>query len=140
MSVRRIGSLLLALCLLAPAVGCTPLVRPGEGFEKAGRDFAQRLRWGDYNEAGGYFTGRNREAFLERFATPGDLHIVDVVVERAELGPKARKGTIWMRIEYYLLPSPTVREFRFRLQWRRQGGDRFTPGSWQITSPFPDFP
>jgi hypothetical protein len=140
MSVRTGARWLLTLFLLCLMAGCAFLVRPGEGFEKASHDFAQRLRWQDYNGAGRYLTGQNREAFLKRFAALTDLHIVDVTVERAELGPEPDRGTTWMVLEYYLLPSPAVKKFHLQLHWVRLGGGEIHPGTWRITSAFPDFP
>lgn len=141
MSIKRFGAWLLVLCLLCLGTGCAALTQPTQGFEKASLDFTQRLRWQDYNEAGRYFVGeKHRTAFLNRFSGLEDLHIVDVVVDRAELGPRAGEATTWMTIQYYLLPSPVVKKFHLRLHWRQQAGSELQPGAWRISSAFPPFP
>jgi hypothetical protein len=43
-------------------------------------------------------------------------------------------------IEYYQLPSTTVRTWRLRQEWEYAGGDRFQTGVWRIITPFPELP
>ncbi len=128
--VRIIGLLLIA--------ACAPAVQPSDQFLAASRDFSQRLRWQDWHGAARYMEAPHGEEFLERFRPLEGLHITDVQLESAELQGEDGRVAAWMVMEYYLLPSLTVKKLRFRQEWVYRDPGR--SGQWRIASPFPDFP
>ena len=135
--LRKCLVVILAAFLLS---SCGMVARPGQDFSVASRECMQRLRWMDYPAVAGYLSEEHREDFLDRFYSLADLHIVDVRLERVELREDERRAETTTVIEYYLLPSTTVKEFFLHLEWAYTGGDRYHAGFWQITTPFPPFP
>lgn len=130
-----------SLCLVALLlVSCSIVVRPGKKLDEVCRDYAQRLRWMDFVAASHYLDEPHREGFLRQFQALEGLHMVDVRIESIDYRPEENRAETSLVIEYYLLPSATVKTYRLRQQWRYEGGDRYHFGTWQITSPFPDFP
>lgn len=132
------GLIVLAAVLLLSS--CGMMVRPGEEFETASRDYVQRLRWMDFAGASRHHSEEYRAAFLRRFGELRDLHVVDVRLESADLREEAGRADTTILLEYYLLPSATVRQFVLQQEWAYLGGDRYHPGTWRIVSPFPEFP
>ena len=137
---RRRQALWLLFPILTLLVACAPMVPPQGQFELARGDFAQRLRWLDFPGAARHLAPVQREDFLRAFADLPDLHITDVRLESAEAGDAGRRVVAWSTIEYYLLPSTTVKTFRFRQEWEYSGGGRFEAGNWLVVSPFPEIP
>jgi len=134
-----------AKCLLVVATAlllfsCGMLARPGQDFPLASRDYMLRLRWMDFPAVARYLSEEHREDFLNRFKALVDLHVVDVRLESADVMEEERRAETTVVLEYYLLPSATVKEFRLRQEWVYAGGDRYHAGTWHITSPFPAFP
>ncbi len=135
---RAFRLLLLTLVLLAACA--PPKMAPQAQFEITRRDFAERLRWGDFAGAARHLAPPQREDFQRRFADSPDLHITDVRLESAEAGDGGRQVVTWSTIEYYLLPSTTVKTFRFRQEWEYSGDGRFNRATgWQWVL-FPTFP
>ena len=131
------------LCLVTGTLllfACAAVYEPAQEFKGAHQDFRQRLRWADHSGAARHIAPEFREAFLQLFAGLPDLHPVDVRVESVEFQDEGRRAETWTVLEYYLLPSLTVKKFRFRQEWAYVGGDRLHPGAWVITTPFPSFP
>jgi len=131
-------SALLLLVLLLGACGL--VVRPREDFGPVSRDYVERLRWRDYQAVAAYLPEADREDFLQRFSSFDDLHIVDVQMEAADFGDDGRQVRSTVAVEYYLIPSITVKKARLHQKWRYEGGDRYHPGVWRLVEPFPPFP
>jgi hypothetical protein len=137
MSLEKGLAILVAAFLL---LSCGMMVRPGQEFETVSRDYVQRLRWMDFAGASRHQSGESREAFMQRFGELGDLHIVDARLESVDLREEAGRADTSIVLEYYLLPSATVKQFRLEQEWAYLGGDRYRPGVWRIVSPFSGFP
>jgi len=133
----RWSVLLLTVLLL---FGCGLAARPQQEFQPALKDYVERLRWRDYQEVAAYLPETEREDFLTRFSALDDLHIVDVQLESADFSEEGRRVQTTVALEYYLIPSITVKKFRLRQEWLYQGGDRYHPGTWKLAGPFPPFP
>jgi hypothetical protein len=130
--------LLLLFCL----VGCSlpKVVQPESQFVRAQDDFMQRLRWRDYQAAAKYFTAPHRDGFLLQFRNADQLNVTDVRLQHAEYLAETEQMETEVAIEYFLLPSATVKTFRFDQQWSYfRSGEKLT-GEWRITSFFPQFP
>ena len=137
MSLRRGLSVLVAASLL---LSCGMIARPAHDFETASRDYVQRLRWMDPAGAARHHSDEYRESFRKRFGELKDLQIVDVHLESVDLQEEAGQAETSILLEYYLLPSTTVKQFRLRQEWAYLGGDRYHSGSWLIVTPPPAFP
>lgn len=121
-------------------VGCGLAARPQQEFQPVLKDYVERLRWRDYQQVAAYLPEAEREDFLQRFSALDDLHIVDVQLESADFGEAGRQVHTTLTLEYYLIPSITVKKIRLRQEWQYQGGDRYHPGTWKLAGPFPPFP
>ncbi len=124
---------LVALCAVMLS-GCSLVARPGDSFVSARDDFAERLRWGDYQGAGRYLEEEVRIAFVERFSDTEDLRFVQVDPVSAEMTDENQRAVSWTMLEYYRLPSVVVQKYRLRQEWA------FRDGAWRIVSPFPELP
>ncbi len=124
---------LITLCAVM-LVGCSITARPGDSFISARDDFAERLRWGDYQGAGRYLEEEMRIAFLDRYSGLEDLRFVHVEPVSSELSDENRQAVSWTTLEYYRLPSVVVQKYRLRQEWA------FKDGAWHIVSPFPELP
>lgn len=138
--VRIVGGCLLLVAAAVLLSSCGWAVRPAKEFAGASRDFAQRLRWKDFNGASRHLAEEHRTDFLERLGALEDLHIVDVRLESIDHHEEGKRAETRTVVEYYLLPSATVKKLRLNQEWSYEGGDRYRPGIWQITTPFPPFP
>lgn len=116
------------------------LVAPPEPFVPAQRDFADRLRWRDFAGAARHMAPEEQDDFRRRFAELTDLNIIEVRLDSADFTADGKRVNTWNSIEYFLLPSATVKTFRFEQAWELAGGDRWHAGAWQIATPFPAFP
>lgn len=134
--VQRIPGLLLLLVL----TGCGMLSSPQADFGTALENFTQRLRWLDLADAARFLEPEHRNGFLAQFDAIDGLHITEVryQVRDQPNGPLQMESQL--EIDYYLLPSVTLKTRRLRLAWHYVGGDRWHPGSWLIVGPFPVFP
>jgi hypothetical protein len=130
---------MLILALLMLLASCAPPSGTTEELTPAGRDFLQRLRWKDYQGAAAYLLPEHRQAFLGHFAVQDQLYITEVQLEQVESSAPGQ-GVTWGVLEYYRLPSVSVRKFRFQLDWTYVGGGRLQVGSWLISTPFPAIP
>lgn len=101
------------------------------------RDFSERVRWKDANGAAGYFKKEHREAFIDLFDDRDDLHIVGVSVDRLQVD---EPGLAFVRLalEYYELPSVTVKKIRLKQQWVLEQVKKGFPSEWKIATPFPE--
>jgi hypothetical protein len=133
----RWSAVLLVTLLL---VGCGLAVQPQKEFQPAFKDYIERLRWRDYPQVAAYLPEADREEFLRRFSALADLHIVDVQLESVAFREEGGRASTTIALEYYLIPSITVKKVRLHQEWSYQGGDRYHAGSWKLAGPFPPFP
>jgi len=132
------GTAVFLTCFLLLACGLA--VQPRNEFQSVFRDYSERLRWRDYKGVASYLDEAERGAFMDRFADLDDLNIVDVQLESADFQEQDQRVVTTTNVEYYLLPSMTVKKLRLRQQWVYQGADRYHPGVWRLDGPFPPFP
>ncbi len=132
--------ILVALPLLLLLLGgCGKAVSPARELKDTLHLYERSLRWGDFAMASDYFEEALRKDFLARFQDADDLKIVNVHLVSVDYHPEPRAATTEMTLEYYHLPSPIVHKVRFTQHWTYQGGDTYTPGSWQTATPLPAF-
>ncbi|HKI50621.1 MAG TPA: hypothetical protein VJ995_00980 [Geothermobacteraceae bacterium] len=131
------------LMLLFCLVGCSlpsKVVQPESQFVRAQDDFMQRLRWKDYQGAAKHFTEPLQDGFLQQFRNADQLNVTDVSLQHAKYLAETEQMESEVAVEYFLLPSATVKTFCFEQQWTYfRSGEKLT-GEWRITSLFPQFP
>lgn len=135
--------LLILLCLLA-APGCKSVNQmlhpPGKQSESALDDFVYAMRWQQYREASMFMKPEFRKDFLKQFKELKDLTITDVRLMDTVLSEEGKKAEVLIEIEYYLLPSVTLKTFELEQTWTYVEGENLAPGHFQIITPFPPFP
>ncbi len=104
------------------------------------RDFSERLRWRDFAGAARYMAPEAAADFNRRFSDLPDLNITDVRLDSAEFSADGKRVETRNSVEYFLLPSATIKTFRYEQAWEVVGGDRWHGGTWLIVTPFPPFP
>ncbi len=129
----------LAAALMLAVCACSVLAPPSASLERTTLDFAERLRWKDLREASAFLDQAQREDFLARFGEGDDLRMVEVRVERVDLREE-EKATVYLLVEYYRLPSPTVRKLKIDQEWEYRRSRPNLPGTWVAVSPFPAIP
>ncbi len=132
--------MLLCGMFLSFLFACAGLPSSMPDFMPAQQDFAERLRWRDFAGAARHLTAEQQDEFRQRLAALEDLHITDFRLESAEFSPAGDRVVTWNAMEYYLLPSMTVKTLRYRQDWIVSGADRLHSGDWLIVTPFPPIP
>jgi hypothetical protein len=131
------------LCLLLVALllgACALLNPPAEQRQKTLDDFAYALRWQRYPDVAAFFVAEHRQAFLEQMSTLKDLNITEVRQVRCDLDEDGRRAATRLEIDYYLLPSITLKTLAVDQTWRWFEGSAASPPGFLITTPFPKFP
>ena len=136
--MRQAGKFLLPLLLLA-LVGCG-VFNSREGDRKEAFDnFVKYLRYQLYPAAGSYFTPDLRQEFLDRMEQVKGLNITDVRLVRVDVREDGGRVDARLEMDYYLLPSVTVKTLRIDQVWRYRE-DPLEGRGFFITTPFPAFP
>jgi len=120
--------------------GCAQPFRSAKSFSKAGNDYVRCIRWMDYWRAASYMEEKVRDDFLGMIEELGEIQIVDARLEGVDYRSGEGEGYTNVLLEYYRLPSATVREIRLRQKWVFQGVDLSSGGDWKIETPFPTVP
>jgi hypothetical protein len=131
----------LILLLVLATTACSAL-NPSEAQRKSALDdFMYALRWQRYQDAASFFTSEHREAFLEQIEpVEKSLNVTDVRLQRLDLKEEGRRAETRMEMDYYILPSASLRTLRIDLTWinfEKGGAER---SGFLITTPFPKFP
>lgn len=126
--------------MILSAAACATVMRPGDQYQDAAKDFAKRLRWADCPGAALHMSAAVRDDFMTRFGGNDDLRVVEFSPEQVEFGEDDKTADAWYSLEYYLLPSASVKKKRIKLHWEYQEESRLRPGVWRITSEFPPLP
>jgi hypothetical protein len=140
-TVTRVGMVLAAVVTLL--VSCSsPMMEKGNQLEVSARDYLQRLRWKDFHGAAAFMKEEYREDFLARMdGIKKDLQMVNVTLVYMEPGKKEDEYQTVANLEYYVLPSLTLKEKELRQNWVIvTSGAWGSAAAWMIDSQFPDFP
>lgn len=136
--LRTLCAFVLVSLLVACASQMTvPSAKLGEKYRK---DFNSALRWKQYKVAASHMQPELRSEFLAIFDELKDIHIVDVRVVDAQSFDENSRFETTLEMDYYLLPSVTVKTFRFDQSWEFQGSEEQPQRGYSIVSPFPEFP
>jgi hypothetical protein len=103
-------------------------------------DFMYALRWQRYQEAAAFFTGEHRRAFLDQMEALRDLNVTDVRLQRVEPTDEGRRIETRLEMDYYLLPSATLKTLRIDQTWVYSPSGDSAGRGFLINTPFPKFP
>ncbi len=103
-------------------------------------DFMNALRWKQYKVAAEFMLPENRKDFLASFNQLKDIHITDVRLLDLQETAAGRRFETSMEMDYYLLPSVSVKTFRFNQTWVYFSAEDAPQTGFQIITSFPDFP
>ena len=138
--MRSSFSSCLALFMVVLLTACAALNATEKQRTKAVDDFMYALRWQRYQEAAAFFTSEHRRAFLDQMEDLRDLKVTDVRLQRVEPADEGRRVETRLEMDYYLLPSATLKTLRIDQTWVYSATGDSAGGSFLITTPFPKFP
>jgi hypothetical protein len=132
---------MLLLSILA-LTACTLFSSLKSQRSEALNEFIYALRWQRYPEAAGFFIGEPRQDFLDRMEKiEKDLTITDVRLQRLDLLEDGRRAAVRLEMDYFLLPSATLKTLRIDQTWVYfEAGDGVERDGFRITTPFPKIP
>ena len=130
----------LLLFMVVLLTACGALNATEKQRAKAVDDFMYALRWQRYQEAAAFFTSEHRRAFLDQMEDLRDLKVTDVRLQRVEPADEGRRVETRLEMDYYLLPSATLKTLRIDQTWVYSATGDSAGGSFLITTPFPKFP
>lgn len=135
---------LAGLLLLGGLSGCAmdQLINPpAKQGEMALEEFVRALRLEEYQAAASHLAPEYRQDFLDTF-TPlkKDLTIIDVRIDEITLIEEGKQADVTMEMEYFLLPSASVKTFLFNQTWIYYEAKEKEPAFYQVETPFPPFP
>lgn len=132
---------LLILCaFLLGLCACTTIMNPGGDWPAIGKEFLRQLRWGEYAAAEAFFADEQQPSLRAQTETRERLQIVEVKLDSWTLRDEDHKAETVMTLDYYRLPTATIRHATVRLQWAYLEESTEQPGGWRIVSPFPPLP
>ena len=137
--MQRNGKLLLSMLLLLMICGCGVLNSREDDRKAAFDNFTKYLRYQLYPAAASYFIPELRDEFLDRMEKIKGLNVTDVRLVRVEVKEDGARVDARLEMDYYLLPSVTVKTLRIDQVWRHREAPSEGSGFF-ITTPFPAFP
>lgn len=139
MRARILPGLVLFTALALTA--CT-LLNPLKSRQKAALDeFIYALRWQRYAVAAAAFAEAPRRSFLDQVENlHKDLSIIDVRLLRVEFSEEGRRAEVRLEMDYFLLPSATIRTLRIDQTWVHFESSEQGRKGFLITTPFPEIP
>lgn len=130
------------LFLLIALSGCSSLGL--QSVDKLGElsreEFVAALRWKQWSVAASFMQEEHREAFKKTFTNLALLNITDVRQVGLQMAGDGRRFTTTLEMDYYILPSVTVKTFAFDQSWVYFDGKDSSEQGFRITTPFPPFP
>ncbi len=108
--------------------------------EQSRDDFMNSMRWKQFKVAASLMLPEHRRDFMKTFATLRDIHVVDVRLIDMQSSMESRRFETTIEMDYYLLPSVTVKTFGFDQTWEYYEGDDPSLQGFFIVTPFPEFP
>jgi hypothetical protein len=130
----------LVLILLIAACGSHVQTPPDKLAEMSRDDFISAMRWKQYQVAASLMKPEFREEFLKTFNPLKDLNIVDVRLVDLKTFQENRRFESTIEMDYFILPSITVKTYTFRQTWVFFNGEDPALQGFLIVTPFPKFP
>ena len=117
------------------------LQQKGKLGEMSRDDFMNAMRWKQFDVAGSLKSPEHRKLFMKTFVPlTKDIHIIDVRLAYLQSSEENKRFEMAIEMDYYLLPSVTIKTFSFDQTWLYFDGEDSTPKGFFVTTPFPDFP
>lgn len=139
--IAIISKVLCGFLLVLTLAACASHMPPtGNLAEDSRADFMNAMRWKRFQVAASLMEPQLRQDFLATFAPLRDIHIVDVRLMEVQPFDGERRFEAIVEMDYYLLPSVTVKTFSFAQSWEYFSGDDPERQGFLIVTPFPDFP
>ena len=98
------------------------------------------MRWKNFEAAAKLMLPEHRKDFKKAFRAVKDITIVNVTLVDVQASDEDRRFETTVEMEYYLLPSVTLKTFSFDQTWLYFDGEDPTLQGFLITTPFPEFP
>jgi hypothetical protein len=95
------------------------------------------LRWRLHPEAAACFTTDHGAEYLARMEALNDLNVTDVRLKRIVFSEEGRRADTVMEMDYFILPSTTLKTVRIEQIWRYFDAEG-APRGFLITTPFPE--
>jgi len=128
---------LLVLLLAA----CSSHLQPTADLGEMSRDdFMSAMRWKRFQVAASLMQPEHRQSFMKTFSSLKDIDIIDVRLIDLQVSEEGWRFETTVEMDYYLLPSVTVKTFSFDQTWLFFSGNETELQGFFITTPFPDFP
>jgi len=138
---KRVLCFVLILMLAACAVQQQLELKQREDLAESSRkDFINAMRWKRFGVAASLMKTEYREDFMATFTPLKDIHIFTVKNVNTKDTADGRRFEMSVEMEYYLLPSVTVKTFNFDQTWEYFDGDDPALQGFFIVTPFPEFP
>ena len=140
--ILNFGKMLCSLVLVLILVACSSIMQESTTklAELSRDDFMNAMRWKQFDVAGSLMLPEHRKNFMKTFVPLKDINIVDVRIIYLQPSEENRRFETTLEIEYFLLPSVTIKTFSFDQTWVYFEGEDPTNQGFLITTPFPDFP
>jgi hypothetical protein len=137
--MRKRFPLALALLLVLTLSACAAISQQQRETKRSTAldDFIYVLRWQRYEEASMYFTREQRPDFLDLIDDLKGLNITEVRLKRAVPTPDRRKAEVRLEIDYYLLPSATLKTMQIDQTWVYFETPESDGNGFLITTAFP---
>ena len=127
--------------MLLSLLACSGLVKPvGEIGEASRDDFMNAMRWKQFKVATEFMLPENRKDFQATFKKVKDIHITDVRLLDLQSSAEGRRFETVIEMDYYLLPSVSLKTFSFEQTWVYFDGEESAREGFLIITSFPDFP
>ena len=103
-------------------------------------NFKDAMVWKKFDVAASLMLPEHRRDFMKTFMPLKDIQITDFKTIYLQPSDENRRYDTTIAMEYYLLPSVTVKTFNFDQTWVYFDGDDPTQQGFLVTTSFPDFP
>lgn len=98
------------------------------------------MRWKRFKVAATLMQTEHRQDFMETFTALKGIHITDIRLIDLIPAEGNRRFDTKIEMDYYLLPSVTVKTFQFDQTWKFFDEENHPLQGYFIVTPFPDFP
>ena len=135
------GKKLCGFVLVSMLVACSGHIQSPTTLAELSRDeFMDAMRWKRFEVAASLMLPEHRKDFMKTFMPLKDFQVTDVKIISLQPSDENRRFEMTIEMEYYLMPSVTVKTFSFDQTWVYFDGDDPTQQGFLITTSFPDFP
>lgn len=130
--------LILLASLLVIVAACSMPFLVKDEFDKSSKEYGRMLRWQEFEKAADTYVGVSlRDEYRKRIVAAKDVKVVDYRIRSVEYDQKAKKAEVTMELDYYAIPSTTVKTVVDTQKWLYKDGAGQT--GWRLESLLPEF-